>query len=174
MKPLYYYCILALLFLPLGTLLAQNREKEKALLYVEPRNASPYYEAKIEAIKLTDRDLYNTIKNGFPLTRDTFNKYPDSLDINGEIAGYTRGISCGTYCGCGTIKINLYKRPAGYPHRTVYLAVPCLSGKPATHTYNCRVYKLKTDAADCYWTEVPANKFDTRGLPFYTFKAAGG
>lgn len=113
----------------------------------------------------------NAIGNGwFPITRDTLNKFPDYLVIQGEVVDFNLGISCGIFCGCGAIKIKLSKPNPNYPYGYIYLGMPCFDKftmKLKAKKY-WRLNKIRLDDKSCFWREMPQNKFDSKGLPFYT------
>ena len=121
-------------------------------------------------IKSVDTLAYNKYKSSYAITRDTLNVFPDSLIIEGKLVDYTMGISCGFFCGCGTFKIRLTKQNNNYKSTFIYVGVPCLTNLPKgiKKRVTWTLYKLPMNDKRCYWTEVPMNKFDTNGLPFYT------
>ena len=123
-----------------------------------------------EIIKSVDSSAYNRFKSSYPITRDTLNIFPDSIIIEGELIDYTLGFSCGVLCGCGTLKIKLAKKDDSYKQAFIYVGVPCLNVLPneLKKKTNWTLYKLPLNNNRCCWTEVPMNKFDTKGLPFYT------
>jgi hypothetical protein len=123
-----------------------------------------------EMVKSVNTSAYNKFKSSYALTRDTLNAYPDSLIIEGKLIDYTMGVSCGIFCGCGTFKIKLTKQCDNYKQTFIYVGVPCLNVLPEglKKKNNWTLYKLPMNDKSCYWTEVPMNKFDTKGLPFYT------
>jgi hypothetical protein len=79
------------------------------------------------------------------------------------------GVTCGVFCGCGTAKVELSKPHAEYPHPFIYVAVHCqhILDKDVQHKKIWQLEELKIDEHGCFWTEMPMNKFDTHGLPFY-------
>jgi hypothetical protein len=105
-----------------------------------------------------------------PITRDTLNIFPDFVTVEGKLVDYTLGINCGVFCGCGTLKIKLVKQSIKYHEEFIFVAVPCLSLLP--FNLNSKRYwslnKLAISDNSCCWVEVPSNKFDTKGIPFYT------
>jgi len=125
-----------------------------------------------DMLKLIDTTLYNNFKTSYPIVRDTLNQFPDSLIVEGEIADYITGVSCGVFCGSGALKIKLTKANAKYAHDFLFIGVPCFSECP--DTFKTRkiwtVSKISLTDHSCYWTEVPVNKFDSKGTPFYTIK----
>ena len=123
-----------------------------------------------EIIKSVDTGAYNKFKSSYPITRDTLNIFPDSIIVEGKLIDYTIGLSCGIFCGCGTFKIKLAKQYDNYKHTFIYIGVPCLNVLPKglKKKNNWTLYKLPINDNRCFWTEVPMNKFDTKGLPFYT------
>ncbi len=123
-----------------------------------------------EIIKSVDKNAYNKFKSSYPIIRDTLNAFPDSIIVEGKLIDYTIGVSCGVFCGCGTFKIKLAKQYDNYKHAFIYVGVPCLNVLPKgiKKKGNWTLYKLPLTDNRCFWTEVPMNKFDTNGLPFYT------
>ena len=108
--------------------------------------------------------------NTFPITRDTLDQFPDSLAIEAKLVDYTLGISCGYLCGCGTLKLTLTKKEGLYPYDKIYVGVPCLTILPTEWKRKKKwtLYKLPLNDKTCFWTEATMNKFDTKGLAFYT------
>ena len=124
-----------------------------------------------EIIKSVDTSANNKFKSSYAITRDTLNVFPDSVIIEGELLDYTTiGFSCGVLCGCGTLKIKLARQYDHYKQAYIYVGVPCLNtlSKKLQNKTKWTLYKLPLSDNSCYWTEVPMNKFDTKGLPFYT------
>jgi hypothetical protein len=92
------------------------------------------------------------------------------MAVKGKIVQVTTGVSCGIFCGCGTIKIQPEKKIAGYRHPYVFVAVPCLTGPEADYLHKLVVIKvdiLKLRNKDCFWSELPMNNIDSKGVPFY-------
>ena len=83
------------------------------------------------------------------------------------------GFSCGVICGCGTLKLELTKGNNIYSEKFIYVGIPCLDSKDMVKKFRkpgtWKLYKIPMDDRRCYWTGFPMNKFDTKGLPFYTF-----
>jgi hypothetical protein len=125
-----------------------------------------------ENLKLVDKATYEAYKTSYPITRDTLNQYPDSVLIQGIMVDFTQGISCGYFCGCGTIKVRLTEKVESYQKPFIYVAHPCRIDMTdeLTKVRSWTLYKLPMNDTRCYWTEVPMNKFDTSGLPFYVMK----
>ncbi len=117
-----------------------------------------------------DTVLYSNFKHSYPITRDTLNHFPDSLAIEGEIVDYVTGVSCGVFCGCGTIKIKLIRQYPHYPYEFLFVAVPCFNKFPDGFKTRkiWKVIEIPLNDHSCYWTEVPVNIFDSKGIPFYT------
>ncbi|HEV2481037.1 MAG TPA: hypothetical protein VGS79_15275 [Puia sp.] len=67
-----------------------------------------------DVMKSIDTNAYGRFKRSYPITRDTLNKYPDSIVVDGKIVDYTLGLNCGCVCGCGTLKIKLRQKPPDY------------------------------------------------------------
>jgi hypothetical protein len=109
------------------------------------------------------------IKN-YPITRDTLGIYPDSLVVIGGLIDYSLAFSCGVWCSCGALKIRVEQNMGGYDQENVFVAVPCMISLPPEFLKLRKwiFYKIKSDDNRCYWTELPINKFDTKGIPFYT------
>jgi len=124
-----------------------------------------------EIIESVDSSAYNKLKSSYPITRDTLNAFPDSIIVEGKLIDYTIGFSCGVFCGCGTLKIKLAKQYDNYKQAFIYVGVPCLNVLPKELKEKTKwtLYKLSISDNRCFWTEVPMNKFDTKGLPFYIF-----
>jgi len=106
----------------------------------------------------------------FPLTRDTTGNFPEHLTITGKIVDITVGPSCGIFCGCGTLKVELSNQPDDYKESHVYIAIPCFAVNQNDYlnkTIDITIEILSPDNKDCYWTEMPMNKIDSHGIPFY-------
>ena len=133
-----------------------------------PQKQKPY--DRRDMLKVIDSTKYNNFKTSYPITRDTLNKFPDSLIIEGNVVDYITGVSCGIFCGCGTLKIKLIKANNLYSQEYIYIGVPCFNefSKGLKTKTIWKLSKLPLDDKSCFWTEVPVNKFDTKGLPFYT------
>jgi hypothetical protein len=116
-----------------------------------------------DALKIIDTALYARFKWSYPITRDTLNKYPDSITIDGRIVDYTLGATCGYFCGCGTLKIRISQKMAGYAKDYVYVAVPCLSflSDSLKNQRHWVLFKIALNDQTCFWTALPVNKFDT-------------
>lgn len=114
--------------------------------------------------------LFTSVCHAQPLTRDTLNRFPDSITIQGKLIDYKLGFSCGITCGCGTLKIKLTQKNAAYVHDFIYVAEPCMNTLPNNFktTTTWKLYKLPITENSCFFTELPMNKFDTKGLAFYT------
>jgi hypothetical protein len=125
-----------------------------------------------ENIKAIDEVAYEKYKTSYPITRDTLNQYPDSVTIQGVLVDFTQGISCGKFCGCGTIKVKLTQKSGIYQERLFFVGHPCFikMTDELTNEHSWTLYKLPMDDTRCYWTGVPMNKFNTKGLPFYVMK----
>jgi hypothetical protein len=108
------------------------------------------------------------VKN-YPITRDTLNKYPDSLIIAGNVVDYSSGYPCELTLACGTLKIKITAGNTLYKEPFIYVAVPCLNIIPDSlkNKNNWVLYKLPVADFSGYWNAV-INKFDTQGQPFYT------
>ncbi|MBN8790579.1 MAG: hypothetical protein J0I84_26165 [Terrimonas sp.] len=54
----------------------------------------------------------------------------------------------------------------------IYIAVACLNVLPKElkNKKKWTLYKLPIGYNRCFWIEAPMNKFDTKGLPFYTLR----
>ena len=109
-------------------------------------------------------------KSDYPITRDTLNRYPDSLIVEGIMTDYNLGIKCGVLCGCGAIKIQLTDPHLLYKEAFVYVGVPCFGEMTDSleKKQQWKLYKIPINDTACVWTEVPRNKFDSKGVPFYT------
>jgi hypothetical protein len=125
-----------------------------------------------ENIKVIDPNAHESYKTSYPITRDTLNQFPDSLSIYGKLVDFTLGVSCGYFCGCGTMKIKLTRPNEAYKYEYLYIAFACfnLLPKEIRKRRQWAIYKLPLDDMRCYWTEIPMNKFDTGRLPFYIVK----
>lgn len=107
------------------------------------------------------------------ITRDTLNRFPDSVFIKGKMVDYTlQGCACGVICGCGTIKIKLSENNPHYKAAFIYVAIPCFEKMEETYlkAQSWKLYKLPLNEKSCFWQEHPTNKFHTKGLPFYTLE----
>src|SRR5262245_29428681 len=93
----------------------------------------------------------------YPITRDTLNAYPDSLMIEGKLVDYTLGLTCGVFCGCGTLKVILTKQNYYYAYDYIYVGVPCFSFVPNELMAKTKwiLYKLPFNDNSCFWTEAP-------------------
>ena len=130
---------------------------------------------KADSLSLNPRVPTITLSSAhnFPITRDTLNKFPDSVEIEAILADYTLGTSCGILCGCGSLKMRVTKKNELYREEFIYVGMPCFNSKEMVKEFEkskkLKLYKISMNDKRCYWTEVPMNKFDTKGLPFYTF-----
>ena len=117
-----------------------------------------------------DTSKYENFKTTYPITRDSSNAFPEILLIEGEIADYITGATCGVFCGCGAIKIKLTRPNAKYPYEYIFLGMPCFDKFPASLNFKTKweLTKIPLNDNSCYWTETVVNKFDSKGLPFYT------
>ena len=105
-----------------------------------------------------------------PLTRDTLGIWTKKMRIVGNIIDYSRGLTCGNLCGCGTVKLALTTKPKEYAPDYLYLAIPCFSnatdkiiGKELTLT----VCVLDMNVDECYYKAAVINHIDSKGIPFY-------
>jgi hypothetical protein len=124
-----------------------------------------------ERLQLLD-STKSTFTTSFPITRDSLNIYPDSAKITGTMVDYTLGMTCGYFCGCGTLKVKLQTKVAGYPFEHIYVAIPCFSEltKEISDKTEWSLYEIPMNDRRCYWTELPRNKFATFGVPFYVLE----
>jgi hypothetical protein len=123
-----------------------------------------------DALKAIDTNLYANFKRSYPITSDTLNKYPDSITVEGQIVDYTLGATCGYFCGCGTLKIRINQKLPNYARNYVYVGVPCLSFLPDSlkNQQHWVLFKIALNDRTCFWTQLFVNKFDTKGIPFYS------
>jgi hypothetical protein len=65
--------------------------------------------------------------------------------------------------------MRLKQKLANYREDYVYVGVPCLSflSKELKKQAHWVLYKIPLTDRTCFWTKVPVNKFDTKGVPFY-------
>lgn len=111
-------------------------------------------------------------KSDYPITRDTLNRYPDSLIVEGSMTDYNLGVPCGVLCGCGAIKIKLTDPHPLYKELFIYVGMPCFNKLPDSlkQKQTWALYKIPINDTACFWTEAPVNKFDSKGVPFYTMQ----
>jgi len=126
---------------------------------------------RTDMLKVIDSNMHKAYKASYPITRDTLNQYPDSLEVEGLMVDYSLlGFPCGYFCGCGAIKIKLISANPLYKEEFIYVGMPCFNVLPdlTRQQKKWKVYKIPLKDNSCYWTEVPINKFDSKGIPFYT------
>lgn len=114
----------------------------------------------------------HVIGQNYPITRDTLNSFPDSVIIEGELIDYSIGLTCGTICGSGALKVKVIKPSQVYKPAYIFVVVPCLSNVPNELKRKIRweLSKLQFNDDRCFWAEGPVNKFDTNGIPFYVLE----
>lgn len=99
-------------------------------------------------------------------------KYPDSLYINGVIQDVSFGVSCGVFCGSGTIKVKLSKLSDYFPEGNIIVVIPCLYGSDQrtliNKTVGLRVTKLLRNNDRCYFRNV-SNSINSNNRPFYYY-----
>ena len=122
---------------------------------------------KVDILRLP---LVDEAVSFYPLTRDTTGKFPKQLEVTGKIVDISTGTSCGTLCGCGTIKVNLATLLKNYSDSFVFIAIPCFNVNSQDYldkTIKIKVKLLDKDNKDCFWNEAPINYIDSKGIPFY-------
>ncbi len=106
----------------------------------------------------------------FPIIRDTADSYPKSMTVEGKIIDISTGVSCGVWCGCGTINIEITNSVNGYTHPNAFVAIPCFNVAAKDYldkTININLVLLKKEDDRCFWNEMPMNYIDSKGIPFY-------
>lgn len=123
-----------------------------------------------DIVNVKDSDFNKAFTTSFPITRDTYNRYPDSMVIEGLVVDYIKAFACGVLCGCGVIKIKVINPHSLYKEPFVYVGMPCFEGMTDSLEKKDRwkLSKIPLNDKSCYWTEIPINKFDSKGVPFYT------
>jgi len=134
----------------------------------------PCFQSSFCFSQQTDTALYNINwqVDNFPITRDTLNQFPDSLMVEALLSDYTMGIPCGLFCGCGTLKLKLTNTSSIYKYNDVYVAIGCFYEltKDIEEKTRWMLYKILLNDNACFWTSFTINKFNTKGLPFYTLE----
>lgn len=134
---------------------------------------SVWGQAGKDTITFTDILRLSLIDSGirsYPLTRDTTGKFPEHLEVTGKIVDITTGTSCGTLCGCGTIKVKLATPLKNYIDSCAFIAIPCFNVNDQDYlnkTIKIKVKLLDKENKDCYWNEAPLNYINSKGTPFY-------
>ena len=105
------------------------------------------------------------------LTRDTFNRFADSLLVKGKIVQYS-GLypQCGAACSSETFIFHLTEPCTAYPYPDVYVAFTCdyKIEKVLKDTLTIKIEKIGLKDHRCFWDETfGTNPFDSKGLPFY-------
>lgn len=119
----------------------------------------------IEKIQVMDLSDYF-----FPLTKDTFNLFPEKITVNGVVEEVSPGTSCGVVCGCGTVKIRLQDSIPGYHSSFVFIAIPCFAvGKKdfMGKTVKANLTKLPATNKECFYRELVLNTINSGRVPFY-------
>lgn len=125
---------------------------------------------RTKILKTVDSVAYNKFKHSYPILRDTTGTYPKTITATGKIVAITTGISCGVFCGCGTIEIKLTEKIKDYDSLNVFVAVPCFNVIPKDYidkTITIKLSLLLENNNDCFWNELPMNSIDSKGVPFY-------
>ncbi|PQJ08854.1 hypothetical protein CJD36_022175 [Flavipsychrobacter stenotrophus] len=104
----------------------------------------------------------------YPLTRDTFNHFKDSLVIVGKIVKYS-GLhpQCGTRCSSEHLIVDLSEKNPKYPYLLIYIAFTCfdlIDEKELFKTIRMKIEKIELNDDACFWS---SSSFDSKGLPFY-------
>jgi hypothetical protein len=102
---------------------------------------------------------------------------PLKLKMRGVISEVSPAwIYCGVLATAGTIKVQLTDNIEGYPHKSVYLVLPCFGedkakaeAKYLNRALNVEVQKLYAPGKPCYF-EVMLNQINSHGVPFYCLK----
>lgn len=120
---------------------------------------------------LTAQEAAGQQQPAYWLTRDTFNRYADSLVVKGRIIKYS-GLypQCGTACTSETFIFHLTEKCPDYPYPDVYVAFTCgYKVKDLLNdTVKLTLTKIALNDHRCFWEETfGTNPFDTKGLPFY-------
>ena len=106
----------------------------------------------------------------FPLTKDTFNIFPENVLVNGVVEAVSTGTSCGVVCGCGTIKVRLQDSIPGYHYPVVFIAIRCFTGSEKEivgKKVKAGFTKLPITNKECYYRELVVNTLDSGKIPFY-------
>lgn len=121
-----------------------------------------------DVVNVTDSNFHKEL-SFYPITRDTFNRYPDSLVVNGVVESFIISGGCGIICSSGAIKIKLSSRHPLYKEACVFVGVPCFEEMTDSlkNKQLWKLHKIPLDDNSCFWTEVSMNIYDSKGVPFY-------
>ena len=112
-----------------------------------------------------------SLRQSYPIVKDTFNKYPKQLKVEGVIVKIgSHNAQCGVLC-CyyGTIQVHLNKRIHGYHHKDVFIAIPCYNIRvnqlPLHKKIKIDVQILTLNNAEGWYDHTCF--IDSKGIPFY-------
>ena len=120
----------------------------------------------------------NSFPKGIPIV---YGKKHDGLAKKIKMRGIIVEVSpawiyCGVLATAGTIRVQLTDNIEGYPHKNVYLVLPCFAedkaeaeAKYLNRALTVEVQKLYAPGKPCYF-EVMLNRIDSQGVPFYCLK----
>lgn len=98
--------------------------------------------------------------------------FPDSLFVSGIINEVSYGLSCGIFCGSGTLKVSITETNIIFPEYYIYIVIPCLHANNADIKVNkkvsLKVKKLFKENNDCYFEHI-LNTINSYGNPFYYY-----
>ena len=106
---------------------------------------------------------------GFPIARDTFNKFEDSLVVTGQIEKIS-GLypQCGVLCSSELFVFRLTEKCKNYNHPYVYVGFTCFE-TIKEYELHCKLQlqlkKIALNDNGCFWRG--SVEFDSGGLPFY-------
>ena len=109
-------------------------------------------------------------RSTFHVTRDTFNKFPDTLSIEGDVVVPGGRTYCGVVCIGSWMLIKLKGSHPSYPYDLLYLAYGCDGDaiyKQLRSNVKLKVAKIGIKDNSCFWN-FPVS-YDSKGLPFYKF-----
>jgi hypothetical protein len=113
--------------------------------------------------------LPDSIRSTAVIYNSAYNGLPDSIHVKGKALSVCQGL-CGTFCGGGTMEVQLSEKIQGYPYSVIYLVTACGFPKCDVMVDLHASKLLKTDT-ECYYQSI-ANCYDTKGIPFYKLSEA--
>lgn len=122
----------------------------------------------IGILLLCSTDAVGQYESYYPLTRDTLNRFPDSIVIVGRIVKYS-GLypSCGTTCSSEQLVVELSEKNSAYPYPLIYIAFTCfdlIEEKELLQTIRMKIEKIVLQDDGCFWR---STSFDSNGMPYY-------
>jgi len=120
----------------------------------------------------------NTLPKGVPIVYGKKDdRLPKKLKVRGILVEASPAwIYCGVLATAGTIKVQLTDNIEGYPHKNVYLVLPCFADDKAeaeakylNRALSVVAHKLYAPGKPCYF-EVVLNRINSQAIPFYCLK----